>query len=492
MMKTLQQLCADALLRDSQRPAIEFENTWYHWGDLARVGNQLLELLTDCGLADDAPVTFVPRNCPSALAGLTALMSKGRNIHMLYAFQSAASLARQIEEQKPSVVIAASRDFAPEVIETLTQFGIAGIAIDDMQAQLVSGCETAHQQSQSTHDEPYIQILTSGTTGTPKQFPITYDMIARFFVGEKILSGEPFDFSEDTPAFLAFPIGNITGIYTTVPALIKGQRMVLLDRFNLQQWHEYVVRYRPQASGMAPAGIQMLLDANIPVEDLASIKSMGVGAAPLDPTVQRAFEERYRIPVLLSYGATEFGGPVTAMTAALHAEFGEKKFSSVGRVLPGGFQIRVIHPDTHVVLPPGEEGILEVISPRIGSDWIRTSDIGLIDEEGFLFICGRADGAIMRGGFKVLPETIEKALLEHPDICAVSVVGVPDQRLSEIPGAAIQIKSGHRQPTTDELEKHLRDRLLATHVPGHWRFVEALPKTPSFKVHRPAVKQLFQ
>ncbi len=491
MMKTLQQLCGEALQRDPQRSAVEFEDKWYNWGELARVAQQLLSLMDGCGLAADAPVTFVPRNRPSTLAALTGLMSRGRNIHMLYAFQSPTSLARQIETLSPSLVIAASRDFAPEVVETLQRLGIAGIAVDDMQAQMVSGCETSTNPSTSMQAGAYIQILTSGTTGAPKQFPITYDLIGRFFVGEKILSGEPFDFSKETPAFLAFPIGNITGIYTTVPALVKGQPVVLLDRFSVDQWHQYILRYRPAASGMAPAGLQMLLDMKIPKEDLASLKTMGVGAAPLDPTVQRAFEEQYGIPVLLSYGATEFAGPVTAMTGAVHHEFGQSKFGSVGRVLPGGFKIRVVHPDSFEELPCGEEGLLEVVSPRIGEHWIRTSDIGLIDADGFLFICGRADGAIMRGGFKVLPETIEKALLEHPDISAVSVVGIPDQRLTEVPAAAIQVKSGHRQPAIEELEKHLRDRLLATHVPVHWRFVDTLPKTPSFKVHRPAVKQLF-
>lgn len=490
-MKTLEQLCAEALQRDADRPAVEFEDRWYSWGELRQLADDLLQHLKETGVADAAPVTFVPRNRPSAIAALLALMSTGRHIHMLYAFQSPTSLARQIESQQSAVVIAAGRDFTPEVTETLQRMGIAGIAIDDMQAKPVKNCEKSTIDTVTSNEPPHLKILTSGTTGAPKQFPISYELIARFFVGEKILSGEPFDFSEETPGILAFPIGNITGIYTTVPALVKGQRVVLLDRFDLDKWHQYVLKYRPAASGMAPAALQMLMDANLPVEDLASLKTMGVGAAPLDPTVQRAFQDRYKIPVLLSYGATEFAGPVTAMTGALHEEFGEEKFSSVGRVLPGGFQIRVIHPDTHEELPANEEGLLEVISPRIGSDWIRTSDIGLIDDDGFLFICGRADGAIMRGGFKVLPETIEKTLLQHPAIAAVSVVAIPDQRLTEVPAAAIQVKSGQQQPSIEELEKHIRDQLLATHVPVHWRFVETLPKNPSFKVHRPAVKQLF-
>jgi acyl-coenzyme A synthetase/AMP-(fatty) acid ligase len=178
------------------------------------------------------------------------------------------------------------------------------------------------------------------------------------------------------------------------------------------------------------------------------------------------------------------------MTADLHATWGKQKFGSVGRSLPG-VQLRVIDPDTGAVLAPGQEGILEVIAPRIGPEWIRTSDIAMIDADGFLFHRGRADGAIMRGGFKLLPETIERALLLHDAISAAAVVGIADKRLGQVPAAAIQFKPGVEQPTIAALEAHLRDRVLSTHIPTVWRFVDALPTTPSLKIDRPAVRRLF-
>ena len=104
------------------------------------------------------------------------------------------------------------------------------------------------------------------------------------------------------------------------------------------------------------------------------MRALMTGAAPLDPTVQRAFEERYGIPVLLAYGATEFGGPVALMTLDLYKEWGQKKFGSVGRPFAGA-QLRVINPETGAVLPPNTQGLLELIAPRMGPDWIppRTS-----------------------------------------------------------------------------------------------------------------------
>jgi len=485
-------MCAAALERDASTQAVEYEGRWYGWGDLRHVADRVRSLLEESGIGPEAPVIFVPRNRPSALAALFALMAQGRTIRMVYAFQSATGIARDIERLQSPVVIAAEEDFSPEVQATLRAQGVAGIALTDMEAKAVPGCDRARPGlGAGAPLEPKIEILTSGTTGPPKQFPVSYAMIAKLLAGGTGQGAGQKDFSQAPPFLLYFPLGNISGIYSTVPSLLRGQRVLLLDRFSLEKWHDHAVRYRPVAGGLPPAGVQMVLDADIPPEDLASMKTLGTGAAPLDPTVQRAFEERYNIPILLSYGATEFAGPVTAMTAELYAEWGQKKFGTVGRPI-GGAQLRVIDPETGAVLPPGQEGILEVVSPRIGPDWIRTSDIAVIDEDGFLFHRGRADGAIMRGGFKILPETIERALLLHPAVSAVGVVGVADKRLSQVPGAAVQIKPGVEQPSIAELEAHLRGNVLATHIPVHWRFVDALPKTPSFKVDRPAVRRLFE
>lgn len=489
----LEEMAERTLARDATRPAIEFEGRWISWGEMRAVAEQMNALIAASGTPQRAPVALLCRNRPSAVAALLGLLSKGHTIQMIYAFQSAAAKARNIERLKPAVVIAAAEEFSEEVRTVMHAHGIAGVAIEDMHASVVQGLELALP----THEievpaASQIEILTSGTTGPPKQFAVSYDLIAKHHVGVQFLAnGSAADPLQLTPLLLFFPLGNISGIYSTLPTMLRGQRAILLDRFSIAAWHEHVLRYRPTASGMPPAGVQMVLDANIPREDLASIRTLGTGAAPLDPTVQRAFEERYGIPILLSYGATEFGGPVAAMTAELHAQWGKQKFGSVGRALPGA-QLRVIDPDTGAVLPPNHEGILEVISPRIGSHWIRTSDIGVVDADGFLFHRGRADGAIMRGGFKVLPETIERALMLHPSISAAAVVGIDDKRLGQVPAAAIQLKPGAQPPSNAELEAHLREHVAATHIPTQWLLVPDLPKNASMKFDRPAVRRLFQ
>jgi acyl-coenzyme A synthetase/AMP-(fatty) acid ligase len=486
-MTSLAELCEQTLAIAPSRPAIEFEGRWQDWGAVQALAQEVRRQLADSGAGARGSVIFAPRNRPSALAALVAMLADGRTVRMIYAFQSPAAIAAAIDRLDASVVVMAEADFTPEVRAVLVAKRIAGIGLGDMSARLVEGLEHGDPRPDPT-DAPQVEILTSGTTGPPKPFPIPHSVIAGFVQNQGMTM---IDDPDEPPFLMSFPIGNISGVYSVAASLLRGKRVVLLDRFSVEKWRDFVVRYRPKAGGAPPAAVAMIVDADLPPEDLSSLKFFSTGAAPLDPTVQRRFEAKYGIPILLSYGATEFGGPVVSMTPQLRAEWGEAKFGSAGRAM-ARVQLRVRDPVTDAILEAGQEGILELVSPRMGPDWIRTSDIVVVDADGFLFHRGRADGAIMRGGFKVLPETIERALLLHPAISAAGVVAVADPRVSQVPGAAVELKPGATEPRTEDLEDHLRQHLPSTHVPVHWRFVETLPKNPSFKVDRPALKRLFE
>jgi long-chain acyl-CoA synthetase len=488
---SLERLCADALARPADSRAIEFRGEWIGWSAIRDLALRLGKLIDASGAATPPRVALVARNRPSAVAAFLGLLARSCSIRMVYPFQSAEALALELAAIKPAAVVAAEEDFAEPVLRTLRAEGGAGFALREMGVAAVPGLERAAARQEAVQ-RPRIEILTSGTTGPPKPFALDYEIVARHIAAATVspqarAAGQP----PASPALLMFPVGNISGVYSTLPPLLQGQQMVLLERFTVEGWHDYVLRFKPAFSGMPPAGVQMVLDAGIPPADLACLRGLGTGAAPLDPGVQRAFEERYAVPILLSYGATELGGPVTRMTPELHAQWGERKFGSVGRAV-AGVQLRVVDAETGAVLPPGREGILEVISPRVGPDWIRTTDIAVIDEDGFLFHRGRADGAIVRGGFKLLPATIEHALLQHPSVSAAAVVGIPDRRLGQVPAAAVQFKPGAGAPPVAELEAHLRSRIPATHIPVSWRLLAALPRTPSMKVDLPAVRRLFE
>ncbi len=488
-MSNLARLCAEAFDRPGGTGIVEFEHQWFDWDDLRLVRAQIEGLMAASGLADDAPVTFIPRNRPWAIAALFTLLAQGRTVRMVYAFQSPAGIVRDIERLAAPLVIAEPGEFAPEVVAALVVAGYAGIAAEGLDVQAVTGAETVAADAVFTPAvRDRVEILTSGTTGPPKQFPVEFSMIEQLLGGGT--GAAQMASPDQPPGLLYMPIGNISGIYSTIPTVLRGNRAVLLDRFKVDLWRDYLARHQPKVTGLPPAGVQMVLDAGVPRAELAGLMAIGTGAAPLDPTVQAAFEDHYGVPILISYGATEFGGPVTSMSLQDIAEFGTSKRGSVGRAM-GGASLRVVDAETSAELPAGAEGLLEVISPRIGPDWIRTSDLALIDVDGFLYHRGRADGAIMRGGFKVLPETIERALLMHPAISACGVVAVKDRRLGEVPGAVIQLAPGVASLSPGDIETHLREQVMATHIPVHWRFVDDLPKTLSFKIHRPGLLALF-
>lgn len=133
-------------------------------------------------------------------------------------------------------------------------------------------------------------------------------------------------------------------------------------------------------------------------------------------------------------------------------------------------------------------GLLEARVARSGQGWIRTTDLAALDGDGFLFLHGRADGAINRGGFKVVPETVVAALLAHPGVRDSAVVGLPDPRLGEVPVAAVE----GAEITPDALHAWLRERLPAYQLPAQIRVVPALPRNASLKVALHKVRQLFE
>lgn len=491
-MNALVELTKRALEFDSDRQAIEWQDGWYSWGQLRDVAKRTRELLVSTGADPRAPVALLPRNYPASIAAMFGIICESRTIQMIHVYQSTDGIARDLERLKPAVVIAMEFDFTDVVRNLLSEHGIAGIAIEGLDVAAVDGLERSSIDCTVGDGEPQFELLTSGTTGPPKQFQLSYEMLATHMVQNNIFgTQDAADTANIAPIFQYLSFSTITGLYLVLPTLLHGIRITLVNRFILPEWHTWVVRHRPLMAGLPPPAIQMIMEAELPVEDLSSLHYAGTGAAPLDPNLQRAFEERYGIPILLTYGATEFGGPVAQNTFDLRKEFGDAKFNSVGKGFAGA-KLRVIDPDTGSELPPNKEGVLEVMAPRMGNHWIRTSDQAVIDEDGFVFIKGRADGAINRGGFKMLPDDIERVLQLHPSVAAAAVTGIADQRLGQVPAAAIEIAENAETPSTDELAAHVRKHLASTHIPAEWRFVEQLPYTNMMKVDRRALKQIFE
>jgi acyl-CoA synthetase (AMP-forming)/AMP-acid ligase II len=426
---SLESMIEQALVRDPALPAFEFDGRWHTWGEVRTIAEQVRAHLDALGISPSTPVMMAPRTRPSAVAALLGLTGRGWPVRMAYAFQSAARLLSEIDARRPAALIAAEDDFSPELVAGLAERGIAGIALGTNEAKLIAGLESGKVAETGIMPPRHIETLTSGTTGKPKPFLVPYETISDHLIGKSaLLGGSVASGPGLVPLYLPAPLSNISGIYGIFPTAVRGHPVVLVDRFTVAGWHDYLKRYRPAFVNLPAVAVQQVLDAEIPVADLAGVQAITTGAAPLASDVHRAFEKRYGVPILLGYGATEFAGSIAQMTLGLHSEWGERKFGSVGRVAPGA-EMRIVHPDTGEILPAGQEGLLEARTDRFDRGWIRTSDLAVIDEDGFLFHRGRADSAIVRGGFKILPETIEQALMLHPAVSQVIAAGVADRRL---------------------------------------------------------------
>jgi long-chain acyl-CoA synthetase len=265
----------------------------------------------------------------------------------------------------------------------------------------------------------------------------------------------------------------------------------LLERFTVEAWVSAVKRNKPKVAPGVPSAIKMILEANVPREDLASLSALISGTAPLSPDVVDQFYERYGIPILANYGATEFAGAIAGWNIDDFRSHWAAKRGSVGRI-HADIEARVVDPVNGTPLDNGKEGLLEIKGAQLNNEgaWLRTTDRAVLDDDQFLYINGRADNAIIRGGFKIHPDDIVTALHDHPSIREAAVVGVADDRLGHVPAAAIILRDGASEP--DDLKAFLKEKLISYQVPVYFKFVTDFPRTPSMKPSTPGLKALFE
>jgi long-chain acyl-CoA synthetase len=486
------------LTLDPAADAIEFEGRWCSWGDLHEVATEVAGLLDANGVPFGGPVGLVLRNDPAMIAAVLGTLVAGRCVVTVSPHQGDDALADELVNLAVPAVVALTSEWSrPGFRDAAERVGAQGIEVSivgEVRADPVLGLERVRPDVSHRPVAPgvAVEMLTSGTTGPPKRVPLAYAAFERTITA----AGAHYradGTSDDTPhlrsgvAIVASPLVHMSGIFRTLLNISEGRRISLLERFRVDDFVALVERHRPKAVSLVPTALRMVLDADVDPEALRSIQVVTSGSAALPVAVQEAFETKYGIAVLPSYGATEFAGGVAGWTLSLHHEWGERKRGSVGRPQPGR-ELRVVDADTGAVLPHDTPGRLEVRGRN--TDWVRTTDVARIDEDGFLWIEGRSDDAILRGGFKVFPGEIVDVLRTHPAVRDAGVVGIDDERLGAVPVAAVELREGSTV-TEDELEAHMRQRLAGYKVPSELLIVDALPRTPSMKVSQPQLRDLF-
>jgi acyl-CoA synthetase (AMP-forming)/AMP-acid ligase II len=331
------------------------------------------------------------------------------------------------------------------------------------------------------------------------------------------------------------------GLWNALFAFRVGAPAVLLDRFDPAQFALLVQKFSIRSTILAPAMMTMLGDSP-DVTSLAPLRYVRSITAPLTPGQARRFRDRFGVQVLNCYGQTELGGEVVGWTAADLREFGDRKLGAVGRP-HAGVTVRVLGQDVSQEageLPSGQIGEIWIRSPfaagqalqapqtpqasqthqltqapqtaptvpaptvpapavpapavpapavpapavpAAADGFLRTGDLGRLDDDGFLWIEGRTSDVINRGGLKILPQEVEETLRRHPQIADACVAGVPDERLGEVPVAWIRALPGTR-PEENDLRAFTRQALAAYKVPVAVRLVEDFPRNEIGKVLR--------
>ena len=482
---------------DPDRIEIDFEGRDYSWRQIADAVHAIEVALDAMGLPEDARVGVMLRNRPGHVAALIAVLSTDRCLVTLNPILPDDRLFDDVEGLHLPAVIADATDLArPGLAEALAR---AGSAVIEIGPRLEGARVVRGEVRTDVHSSPgvAIEMLTSGTTGTPKRVPLSRDAFDASFRGfTKYERDRSFD---DPPTLnsgctmIVNPLTHIGGVYGCIAALAAGRKIALLEKFSVDAWVAAVKRNRPAVAPAVPSAVRMLLDADVDPADLASLRALISGTAPLPADLVDGFLEKYGIPICGNYGATEFAGAVAGWTIDdFRARWTEKR-GAVGRV-HADIDARVVDPENGAVLATGEEGLLEIKGKQLNNDmqWLRTTDRATLDADRFLFIKGRADDAIIRGGFKIHPDDVVRALSDHPARREVAVIGVPDAPLGAVPAAAIILKHGVEAPAEGDLKAWLKGRLIAYQVPVHIRYVADFPRTPSMKPSAQGLRALFE
>jgi long-chain acyl-CoA synthetase len=363
-------------------------------------------------------------------------------------------------------------------------------------------------------DDDATILYTSGTTGKPKGALGTHRNATTFVTGRAfsqaracLRRGDPVP-APDPQApqrsnLLAIPLFHTTGCHAVlIPLIATGGKLVLMHKWDSEHALQLIERERITSAGGVPTiAWQLLEHPTLANYDLSSLESISYGGAPAAAELVSKLKEKFPQAVLASgWGMTETSSGFTGH----QAEDYELRPASCGPPLPTG-EIKIVD-DAGKELPAGGVGELWVKGPNVVKGywrnaeataatfvggWLRTGDIGRLDEEGFCYILDRAKDMLIRGGENIYCIEVENALYEHPAVIDAAIVPIPHHSLGEEPGAVVTLKPG-ATAGEDELRGFVAERLAAFKVPVKILFsADMLPRNPNGKILKNELKRLF-
>ena len=358
-------------------------------------------------------------------------------------------------------------------------------------------------------EDTTILLFTSGTSGRPKGVPLTHNGFASYVL-ENV---EPVNPEIEERNLLTVPLYHVAGVQAMMSSIYGGRTLVLMRQFEVKEWMRMVQDERVNRAMLVPTMLKWVIDdPEFKEYDLSSLKVITYGAAPMPfEVIEKAIELMPWVYFINAFGQTETASTITTLGPEDHRIEGteeerERKLkrlaSSIGRPLP---DVEVIIVDEEGrALPPNEAGEIWAKGPRImsgywqdedkstqtltGDGWLRTGDMGWMDGDGYIYLTGRGDDMIIRGGENISPEEVEDVIRAYPKVEEAAVIGLSDPEWGEEPMAIVVLKEG-QDATPDEIMEHCRSQLAGFKRPRSVVFVASLPRNSMGKVLRRQLRE---
>ena len=348
-------------------------------------------------------------------------------------------------------------------------------------------------------DVPAVVLYTSGTSARPKAALLRHRHLLSYLLGSVEFAAA----GADEAVLVSVPPYHIAGVSNLLSNIYAGRRLVYLDSFTPWAWLDTVRSQRVTHALVVPTMLARIVDhlgAAGGVASVPTLRSLAYGGAVMPrPVLERAMRTFPGTDFVNAYGLTETSSTIAVLgpedhRAALSGDpVAGERLGSVGRLLPGvEAQVRAAD---GTVAPVGTSGLVFVRGEQVSGEygelgstldaqgWFATRDRGRLDGDGYLFVEGRADDTIIRGGENIAPEEIEDVLLRHDAVAQAAVVGVPDEEWGQDIVAVVVPRAG-ATVTEAELREWAKGRLRTSKTPARVVFTDELPQTPTGKLLR--------
>ncbi|MFL6110145.1 MAG: class I adenylate-forming enzyme family protein [Catenulispora sp.] len=453
--------------------------------------------LAVCGVGQGQVAALLLPNSLDYIVAYCALAKVGAVTVGIGPHYSPAERQAMLERARPDVVIGTEELLTGRLPDTQ----IIPVRQAEDRRELAAGLPIlgrAHLRATPkprSQGEPEAIVFTSGTTGLPKGALFGAKQIAAIAEMDGLAQSAPM------PLLVATGLSHVGFMTKLAGHLLSGNRLHVLSRWRAQEALELIcAEHIPVIGGVASQVALLLRASDLGSYDTTGIKALIIGGGPSPAALVRRARETFGADYSIRYSATESGGlgTLTALDAS-----DEELFHTVGRPRKGT-EISV-RDDEGRELPGGETGEVWIRSASVMSEywhdpvatravllpdgWLRTGDLGLLDDAGRLRLAGRRDDMFIRGGYNVHPQEVEAALQEHPAVGQVAVVPRPDAVMGQVGVAFVVPSDPGLPPTLEELRLYAGPRLAKYKLPEDLRIVPSLPLTSAQKVDRSALRK---